>query len=90
VLDLCGAGMVLAGGGSRLTGLGEVCEQVLKRPIRMASPVPLSRLPVQLAEPEFATLVGLAMYAHRTTVARISQDNGLGSRLRAIWAKLGA
>jgi cell division protein FtsA len=90
VLDLCGAGIVLTGGGSRLTGLGEVCERVLNRPIRMASPAPLARMPVQLAEPEFATVVGLAMYAHRTSVARISQDNGFSSRLRAIWAKLGA
>jgi len=90
VLDLCGAGVVLTGGGSRLVGLGEICEQVLKRPVRLASPAPLARMPVQLAEPEFATVVGLAMYAHRTTVARISQDHGFSSRLRALWAKLGA
>jgi len=63
---------------------------VLKRPVRLASPAPLARMPVQLAEPEFATLVGQAMYAHRTTVARISQDHGFSSRLRALWAKLGA
>ena len=90
VLDLCGAGVVLTGGGSRLTGLGEICEQVLKRPVRLASPAPLARMPVQLAEPEFATVIGLAMYAHRTTVARITQDHGFSSRLRALWAKLGA
>jgi cell division protein FtsA len=47
-------------------------------------------MPAQLAEPEFATVVGLAMYAHRTTVAKISQDHGFGSRLRSLLARLGA
>ena len=90
VLDLCGAGLVLTGGGSRLTGLDEICERELKRPVRLASPVPLPQMPVQLNNPEFATVIGLAMYAHRTTVARMSQEHGLGSKLRAFWAKLGA
>src|SRR5215471_14135375 len=44
----------------------------------------------ELAQPEFATVVGLAMYAHRTKVAKISQDQGLGSRFKAWWARVGA
>jgi cell division protein FtsA len=90
VLDLCGAGVVLTGGGSRLNGLAEVCEQVVKRPVRLARPVPLARMPVELAEPEFAVIIGLAMYAHRTRVAKLSQEQGLGSKLKSLWAKLGA
>lgn len=89
-LDLCNAGLVLTGGGSRLNGLAEVCERVLGRPVRLASPTTLPHLPAELTEPEFATLVGLAMYAHRTKVVRMSQDQGIGNRLKAWWAKLGA
>ncbi len=89
-LDLCNAGLVLTGGGSRLNGLSEVCERTLGRPVRLASPVSLSQMPVELAEPEFATVVGLAMYAHRTHVVKISRDQGIGSRLKTWWAKLGA
>ena len=89
-LDLCNAGLVLTGGGSRLTGLDEVCERVLNRPVRLAATVPMARMPAQLAAPEFSAIVGLAMYAHRTTVARISQDQGFSSRLKTWWAKLGA
>lgn len=90
VLDLCNSGLVLTGGGSRLNGLTEVCEAVLGCPVRLASATPLAHMPADLAEPEFATVMGLAMYAHRTSVARISQEQGLGSRLKAWWAKLGA
>lgn len=90
VLDLCAAGVVLTGGGSRMNGLAEVCQQVLDRPIRMASPEPIADMPPELAEPEFATAVGLAMYAHRTTVARMNPEQGFGHKLRALLAKLGA
>jgi cell division protein FtsA len=90
VLELCSAGIVLTGGGGRLNGLSEIFERVLQRPVRLAAPAPIAKMPVQLAEPEFATVVGLAMYAHRTTVAKISQEHGFGSRLRSLLARLGA
>ena len=89
-LELCSAGLVLTGGGSRLNGLVEVCEEILGRPVRFGSSTPLARMPAELAQPEFATVVGLAMYAHRTSVARVSPDQGFGSKLKAWWAKLGA
>jgi cell division protein FtsA len=92
VMELCNAGIVLAGGGSRLNGLAKVCENVLNKPVRLASTVPIARMPASLAEPEFAALVGLATYAHRTGAAKVTemQGLGLGHRLRALFAKLGA
>jgi len=70
--------------------LPEIFERVLQRPVRLAMPGAIAKMPSQLAEPEFATVIGLAMYAHRTTVAKISQDHGFGSRLRSLLARLGA
>ena len=90
VLELCNAGVVLTGGGAKLNGLLEIFERVLQRPVRLAAPGAIAKMPVQLAEPEFATVVGLAMYAHRTTVAKISQEHGFGSKLRSLLARLGA
>jgi cell division protein FtsA len=90
VLELCPAGVVLTGGGSRMEGLAELCQQTLDRPIRLASPEAISDMPPQLAEPEFATVVGLAMYAHRTTVAKMNPEQGFGQKLRALIARLGA
>ena len=90
VLELCAAGVVLTGGGSRMTGLAEVCQRILDRPIRLASPQPIQDMPVGLAEPEFSTAVGLAVYAHRTTMARMNPEQGFGHKLRALIARLGA
>ena len=89
VLDLCNAGVVFTGGGSRLAGFAETCEKIMRVPVRLAAAMPLSRMPAQLAEPEFAVVVGLAMYAHRTTAARISPEHGWGTRMRAWLARLG-
>ncbi|HEV2991625.1 MAG TPA: cell division protein FtsA [Candidatus Angelobacter sp.] len=90
VLELCTAGIVLTGGGAKLNGLPEIFERMFQRPIRLAGPGAIAKMPVQLAEPEFAAVIGLAMYAHRTTVAKISQEHGFGSRLRSLLARLGA
>jgi len=90
VLEFCSAGIVITGGGSRLAGIAEICERIVGRPVRHAMSVPLARMPSPLAAPEFATVLGLAMYAHRTSVARVAQELGVGSKLRAWWAKLGA
>ncbi|HEX5433476.1 MAG TPA: cell division FtsA domain-containing protein, partial [Candidatus Angelobacter sp.] len=90
VLENCNAGIVLTGGGSRLEGLPEVCEKVLDKPVRLASPQAIDGMPPQLEEPEFATVIGLAMYAHRTTMAKMIQEQGFGARMRTLLAKLGA
>lgn len=91
VLELCNAGLVLTGGGSRMNGLADVFEKALEKPVRLASPAPLGRMPEELSEPEFATVVGLAMYAHRTTVTRMVQErSGFGAKVRTFFAKLGA
>ena len=90
VLDSCNAGLVLTGGGSRLEGLADVFEKVLDHPVRLASPQPISSMPSELAEPEFATVIGLAMYAHRTTAARMIPEQGFGSKMRTLLAKRGA
>jgi cell division protein FtsA len=70
--------------------LAELCERVIKRPVRVAAPNSIAKLPVELAEPQFATAMGLAMYAHRTVAAKMSPEHGLSSRLRAFWTRLGA
>ncbi len=87
VLDLCGAGVVLTGGGSRLNGILEVAEDVLRRPARKAVPTPISKMPSQLAEPEFASSIGMILYGHRARLARGTQDSSLTSKLKALFAK---
>jgi cell division protein FtsA len=49
-------------------------------------PVRLSNMPGELAHPGFSTAIGLLLYAHRTRVSRAAENNGLRSKLRAIFA----
>jgi cell division protein FtsA len=86
VLEALGAGCVLTGGGARLPGLLDTAESLLRVPARIGTPVPLSRMPEELVAPENATLVGTLLYAHRTSVTRAAEDQGLRAKLRAIFA----
>jgi cell division protein FtsA len=86
VLEALGAGCVLTGGGARLAGILDVAESQLRVPARIGSPVPLSRMPSELAQPECAALIGTLLYSHRTSVMRAAEDNSLRAKLRAIFA----
>jgi cell division protein FtsA len=90
MFDICLAGLVLSGGGSRLPGLIDIAESVLRKSVRLSWPVPLAKMPTALAEPEFATALGMVYYGHRARVARGLQDGRWSSRLRAMFAKKGA
>lgn len=86
VLEAMGSGCVLTGGGAKLPGMAEHVENVLRTPARIGVPVPLSRMPEELCDPEFATLVGLLLYSHRVREQRAVEDVGMGAKLRAIFA----
>ncbi|GAA3768985.1 cell division protein FtsA [Terriglobus aquaticus] len=86
VLEALGTGCVMTGGGARLAGLLDVAESLLRTPARIGSPVPLSRMPEELAEPEFATAIGMLLYTHRTRVRRANEELGLKQKLKAIFA----
>jgi len=90
VLDALGAGVVLTGGAARLPGLLSIAEAVLRRPARLGVPMPLSRMPVSLAEPEHAVALGTLMYAHRSRVARAApQETGFKAKLKALFQSAG-
>ncbi len=59
------AGVALAGGGSRLRGLVELAEKMFSLPVRLAAPRGLTAMPEEIAQPEYATVVGLLVYGAR-------------------------
>ena len=90
VLEACVAGIVLSGGASRLPGTLDVAESVLRRPMRISWPAPLPKMPAHLAEPEFATVLGMAFYGQRARIARGLQEDRWSTRLRAMLVGKGA
>lgn len=90
VLDLCTGGVVLSGGASRLPGILDIAESVLRRPVRLSWPMALAKMPSTLAEPEYATVLGMVFYGHRARIARGIQDERWSSRLKAMLVGKGA
>jgi cell division protein FtsA len=86
VLEALGAGCVLTGGGAQLVGLLDNAESLLRVPARIGYPVPLSRMPPELAKPEFSAAIGMLLYTHRTQIRRASEEQGLRAKLKAIFA----
>ena len=90
MLDVCVGGVVLSGGASRLAGILDVAESLLRHPVRLAWPLPIPKMPAVLAEPEYATVLGMAFYAHRARIARGIQDERWSARLKSMFALKGA
>ena len=86
VLEALGAGCVLTGGGANLVGLLDNAESLLRVPARIGFPVPLSRMPPELAKPEYSVAIGMLLYTHRTQIRRASEEQGLRAKLKAIFA----
>jgi cell division protein FtsA len=80
------AGFVLAGGGARLNGLVDLAEDSFHLPVRIAEPKGLADLPEQVAQPEYATVVGLVMYGAKTRRNATQRAGNLVSKLKSMFA----
>ncbi len=80
------AGLVLAGGGARLRGLDEMAEHGFHLPVRIAEPKGLADLPELVAQPEYATAVGLVMYGAKARRTAPQRAGNLVSKLKAMFA----
>lgn len=84
------SGLVLTGGGAMLDGMAEIAEQIFDLPIRRGYPTGVGGLIDHVSSPEFATAVGLVMYAHRNHAdeSRAPSGGALGRvavRLRGLF-----
>ncbi len=80
------AGFILAGGAARLNGLIDLAEQSFHLPVRLAEPKGLADLPEQVAQPEYATVIGLVMYGAKARRNASQRSGTLVSKLKAMFA----
>jgi len=80
------AGFVLAGGGARLNALEELAEESFRLPMRVAEPKGLADLPEQVAQPEYATVVGLVLCGAKARRSAPTRGGNLVSKLKAMFA----
>jgi cell division protein FtsA len=72
--ELLGGGVVLTGGTSLMPGVVELAEQVFEMPVRLGVPQGVGGLSANVADPRFATGVGLVLHAAQA-------ENGDGGRM---------
>ncbi|MFQ5606589.1 MAG: cell division protein FtsA [Candidatus Zixiibacteriota bacterium] len=80
-IELCSdlaAGVTLIGAGSRLPGIVDLAEQVINLPTKVGQPSGVENLPDGMDGPEYATLIGLILYAAENDLT--SQEGGSGLR----------
>jgi cell division protein FtsA len=80
------AGFVLAGGAMRLNGLEELTEQMYHLPVRSGEPRGILDLPEQVAQPEYATVVGLVLYGAKARRGASGKSVTLVSKLKSMFA----
>ncbi len=70
------AGVVLTGGSSLLAGAVELAEEVFHMPVRLGSPQEVVGLAKEVSSPEFATTVGLLVFAkeHQNTTSGMAAN----------------
>jgi cell division protein FtsA len=80
------AGFILAGGGARLNCHDELTERTLRLPVRIAEPKGLADLPEQVAQPEYATVVGLVLYGAKARRSAPARSGNFVSKLKSMFA----
>ena len=75
-------------GERELVGLLDNAESILRVPARdEVASAALSKMPAELAKPEFAAAIGMLLYTHRTQALKASEEQGLGAqKLKSIFA----
>ncbi len=76
-----GRRVVLTGGASQLTGLGELARKILEAPVRIGRPLGVKGLPEAAKGPAFSAVVGLMVYPQVADMDRIDlRSSGLMRR----------
>ncbi len=89
--DIVSAGIVLTGGGAKLTGIELLAEQVTGWPARVGMPRHLQGLTDQLIDPAYSTSVGLLQWAvHEAEASTWHRASRPSINLNGVWRRVGS
>ncbi len=82
------AGIVLTGGGAKMPGIVELAKETLRLPAQVGYPKPLGGVLDRVDDPEFATAIGLLLWAesnveHESTASWVALSGVRDTALRA-------
>jgi len=84
-----GAGVVFAGGGSKLGGLMALAERILDLPARLGQPGGVEKMGENLLDPAYATIVGIAIHGYRLRQMQSSRETSLVGKLLGLFGGKG-
>ncbi len=71
------AGLVLTGGSSNVSGIEALGAEILQMPVRVGGPINMPGMPDSLADPAYATAVGLMLWGAKNRVKpKVAGSNG--------------
>ena len=83
------SGIVFTGGSASLEGLAEVADRIFDLPIRCGPPSGVGGLVDVVANPAYATAVGLVLHAHRARSNKLIPDRRQpGNPLMRVWERV--
>lgn len=85
--ELVAAGIVLTGGGAKMEGVVELAEEMFHMPVRVAIPQGVTGLGDMLANPVYATGIGLLLHGSRQSVSQ-GRAVAAGDAVGSAWDKL--
>jgi cell division protein FtsA len=84
-----GKRIVLTGGASQLTGMGEVARRILTQQVRLGRPLGVAGLPEAAKGPAFSTAVGLLIYPQVAGVEQFSHGSSWSWQQRGALSRVG-
>ncbi len=88
LIEHLGAGLVLTGGAAKMAGVVELAEEVLRMPVRLGIPSGVMGLNDTIADPVYATGVGLLMYLEQQQKDSLLPANALEQRSSGLFSKV--
>lgn len=86
--EMLGSGVVLTGGSSKMHGVVDLAEDVFQMPVRLGVPRYVSGLVDVVANPIYATGVGLLLYGHQQQVDRQVEATHTVSPIAGAWRRM--
>lgn len=86
--DLVPAGIVLTGGGSKVTGASVLAEEVFSMPVRIGTPKKVAGLSEVVNNPIYSTGVGLLLYGSQQKAANVRLNSTVKTAYEGIWQRM--
>ena len=90
-----GAGIVLVGGGSLLSGATELAAEIFRLPARLGFPQAINGLDRQYIDPKYSTVLGLVKIEAKKyrdsgnhNISRGKDKAGFSSKMKGLFSKL--